>query len=61
MVLIVNPMGSQLALPLNHSKSNNKPKKVVKSVDGKGISELVNKLKEVKVKNDDLKDIRITL
>ena len=61
MVLIVNPMGSQLAPPLSQSKSNNKPKKVVKSVDGKGISELVNKLKEVKVKGDSLKDIRITL
>ena len=38
-----------------------KAEKTVSGVNGKGIGELVTKLKSVKVKNDDLKDIRITL
>lgn len=59
MVLIVKPMSNQIM----HQPSSRKPAPVKKvaTVDGKGITELVNKLKEVKVKNDDLKDIRITL
>ena len=44
-------------LPIKEKKKLEKPV----SVDGKGIGELVTKLKSVKVKNDDLKDIRITL
>ena len=57
MVLIVNPLG-KYKLPIKKTKQVEKP---VASVDGKGIGELVTKLKDVKVKNDDLKDIRITL
>lgn len=46
-------------LPIKEKK---KPvEKPVAGIDGKGIGELVTKLKSVKVKNDDLKDIRITL
>ena len=58
MVLIVNPMG-KYKLPIKEKKKAEKP--VVASIDGKGIGELVTKLKSVKVKGDDLKDIRITL
>ena len=59
MVLIVKPMSNQIM----HQQSSRKPAPVKKvtTVDGAGITELVKKLKEVKVKNDDLKDIRITL
>ena len=46
-------------LPIKEKKKAEKP--VVASIDGKGIGELVTKLKSVKVKGDDLKDIRITL
>ena len=58
MVLIVNPMG-KYKLPIKENKKAEKP--VVANIDGKGIGELVTKLKSVKVKGDDLKDIRITL
>ena len=57
MVLIVNPMG-KYKLPIKEKKKVEKP---VAGIDGKGIGELVTKLKSVKIKNDDLKDIRITL
>ena len=57
MVLIVNPMG-KYKLPIKEKKKAEKP---VAGIDGKGIGELVTKLKSVKVKGDDLKDIRITL
>ena len=57
MVLIVNPLG-KYKLPIKKTKQVEKP---VTSVDGKGIGELVTKLKDIKVKNDDLKDIRITI
>ena len=45
-------------LPITEKKKAEKP---VAGIDGKGIGELVTKLKSVKIKNDDLKDIRITL
>ena len=45
-------------LPIKEKKKVEKP---VAGIDGKGIGELVTKLKSVKIKNDDLKDIRITL
>jgi len=57
MVLIVTPMG-KYRLPIVERKKVEKP---VSGVNGKGIGELITKLKSVKVKNDNLKDIRITL
>ena len=59
MVLIVNPMGNY-KVSIN-AKKQKKAENPVAGVDGKGIGELVTKLKSVKVKNDNLKDIRITL
>ena len=58
MVLIVNPMGNY---KVGISVKKEKAEKPVQSVNGKGIGELVSKLKSVKVKHDNLKDIRITL
>ena len=57
MVLIVNPMG-KYKLPIKEKKPVENP---VAGVNGKGIGELITKLKDIKVKGDDLRDIRITL
>ena len=57
MVLIVTTL-DKYKLPIKKTKQVEKP---VASVDGRGIGELITKLKSVKIKNDDLRDIRITL
>ena len=57
MVLIVTTL-DKYKLPI---KENKKVEKPVAGIDGKGIGELITKLKDIKVKGDDLKDIRITL
>ena len=59
MVLIVNPMGNYKLTQIKEKKKPGKP--VSGGVNGKGIGELITKLKSVKVKNDNLKDIRITI
>ena len=59
MVLIVNPL-NKYKLPIK-KKAEKPVEKPVAGIDGKGIGELITKLKDIKVKGDDLRDIRITL